>query len=142
MSRPATRYEAAKLYLLGRCAEQALGLARRVVEALGDHDGVASSGLPPDEAAMVSQAAMVSHATMVYDRGSGCLSLLFRMEQLSVGVLPWPVCQGINETCADLAEHAGTRDRDRVLADARSVVDRIAWLERVVVPEWDVRARQ
>jgi hypothetical protein len=125
-SRPATRYEAAKLYLIGKTAARVLDAAHAVLAALSGDGG-------PDLVARQAHA--------LYTDESGCLTLLFRIKELSAGVLPWTVVEGLNAAYTDLAEHAETADRETLLADARYAIQKIGWLEALIVPDWDVRAK-
>lgn len=126
-SQAVTRYEAAKLYLIGKYAAQLVDVARGVTDAL-TRDGDAST--TPDVA---SQA--------MYDAQSRCVTRLYHIAQLAAGVLPWEIVQGLNAAYADLAEHADSRDGAAVLADAARVVACIDWLEGRILPDWDVRAK-
>jgi hypothetical protein len=126
-SRVATRYEAAKLYLIGKYAAQLVDLARVVTEVLtGDDD-------PSAPSAAASEA--------MYGPDFGCVKRLHHIGQLAAGVLPWEVVQGINTAYADLAEHVDPPDGAAMLADAARVLACVEWLESRILPDWDVRAR-
>jgi hypothetical protein len=118
--RAATRYEAAKLYLIGKYAAQLVDVARGV---------------------LATPQAVSRHVEAMYDAQSGCASLLHHIGQLAAGVLPWEVVQGLNTAYADLAAHVDSPNGTAVLADAARVIACVDWLEGQIVPDWNVRAK-
>jgi hypothetical protein len=122
-----TRYQAAKLYLIGKHAERLSVKAAELARTLAAPD------CPPQR---ISEC-----ATELYTGDRGCLAVLFFIKELSGGVLPWAVVQGLNDAHAEIDQGSSRRSRKTMATDITRLLEAIAWLESAIVPDWDVRAK-